>query len=493
MEKDTLSIHSAESTRTLFPPGSPSDTRRRVPKILSANWYPQRNSDPDAQLVPFKLEKVYSRRRTLFVGMLLRVLPGLLWVLRNFWPNPRIGRVQLVSRYHDVRDVLDRDDVFEIPFDHKAEKLGWKPNFLLGMQDGSEYQRTRTDVYSIFKRTDIQRIQEMSSRFAYEILEERAETVRDANGKSHKRIDAVGQLIRRVPTRVVEEYYGIGLAEYERSEFEDCLLALSGYLFGDAGKGSDDLPGYAADAFKRVNKIIHRSVTARRRMLQSGDGKGRPEDEEDILERLLRAQAKEPEHYTDERIVSYLFGMILGFLPTNLMANGNILHALMKHDLERAQARRAALDGDDALLCRCLFETMRRRIPLNPGPWRRCVDDYALAENEKLWDRLVRRRLLRKGTVVLPLTQSAMRDSRGVRRPRSFDPDRSREHNLVFGDGLHHCIGRHIAEVQITQTMKALLRQENLRPASWPKGRMKRISLFPLSQTLEYEFRSSED
>ncbi len=491
MEKDTPSIHSAESTRTLLPSGSPSDTRRRVPKIVWANWYPQLNNDPDAQLVPFKLEKVYSRRRTLLMGMLMRVLPGLLWVLRNFWPNPRIGRVQLVSRYHDVRDVLDRDEVFEIPFDHKAEKLGWKPNFLLGMQDGPEYQRTKTDVYSIFKRTDLQRIQEMSSGFAYEILKNCAETVSDADRKSHKRIDAVGQLIRRVPTLVVEEYYGIGLAEDERNEFEDCLIALSGYLFGDAGKKSDALPGYADDAFKRVNKVIRRSVIARQNMLQSGDNKGRPQD--DILERLLSAQTKEPAHYTDERIVSYLFGMILGFLPTNLMANGNILHALMKHDLERAQARRAALDDDDALLCRCLFETMRRRIPLNPGPWRRCVDDYALAENEKLWDRLVRRRLLRKGTVVLPLTQSAMRDSRGVQRPRRFDPDRSREHNLVFGDGLHHCIGRHIAEVQITQTMKALLRQENLRPASWPKGRMKRISLFPLSQTLEYEFRSSGD
>ncbi len=226
------------------------------------------------------------------MGMLMRVLPGLLWVLRNFWPNPRIGRVQLVSRYHDVRDVLDRDEVFEIPFDHKAEKLGWKPNFLLGMQDGSEYQRTKTDVYSIFKRTDIQRIQEMSSGFAYEILENRAETVSDADGKSHKRIDAVGRLIRRVPTRVVEEYYGIGLAEDERNEFEDCLIALSGYLFGDAGKESDALPGYAADAFKRVNKVIRRSVTERQHMLQSGDGKGRPED--DILERLLSAQKNEP-------------------------------------------------------------------------------------------------------------------------------------------------------------------------------------------------------
>ena len=34
---------------------------------------------------------------------------------------------------------------------------------------------------------------------------------------------------------------------------------------------------------------------------------------------------------------------------------------------------------------------------------------------------------------------------------------------MPYGYGLHRCIGKPIADVQITQTMKALLRRPNLR------------------------------
>jgi cytochrome P450 len=478
----------ATNRKTSDPPAVALGSEHRQPDLLRAELEEGLPADEETRAQPFTLDTVYSPTGTYFVNLVARMLPAFFWFLRNVAPNLRIGRLQFVSRYRDVRDVLDRDDVFEIPFDHNGRKLGWDPGFLLGMQDGPEYQQTKEDVYTIFRRSDIDDVGRMSSHFAYRILEEHAEDVVGKDGSRHGRVDAVKDLIRRVPTLVVEQYFGV--VARDKYEFEDCLIALSGYMFGSAGEEEDELPAYAREAFDRVRAIIHASVTEQRK---SGGG-----SRDNIVGRLLDEQAKEDPknepHYTDERIVSYLFGMILGFLPTNLMANGNILDALMKHKLERAQARRAALDGDDALLCRCLFETMRRRIPLNPGPWRRSVDDYVLAGNSTRWDRIVRKRLLRKGMIVWPLTQSAMHDSRGVDRPREFDPDRSREHNLVFGDGLHHCIGRLIAETQITQTMKALLRQDDLRLAPGErKGRMKRISLFPLSQKLDYDFRAAEN
>src|SRR5262249_6072389 len=42
-----------------------------------------------------------------------RLLTGL---LRTFFPVVRAGRFALVTRYEDVREILDRDDVFEAPF-----------------------------------------------------------------------------------------------------------------------------------------------------------------------------------------------------------------------------------------------------------------------------------------------------------------------------------------------------------------------------------------
>jgi len=489
MANDKITVTPREQSEGELPPPKLGDTSGEDPTILSSDLRQASSDGTEPPTERFDLEKVYSRSGSNFQRLLSWALPGIFWLLRNFCPNLRIGKLQFVSRYHDVREVLDRDDVFEIPFDHKMRKIGWEPGFLLGMQDSEEYQGTKEDVYKIFKRADLKCVRQKSSDFAYNILKEHADKGRSDDGASHGRIDAVRALIRRVPTLVVEDYYGVEIKD--KDEFEDCLIALSGYLFGRAGKEDDETPAYATDAYARVHKVILDAVKARQHSGRS--------EQSDILGRLLHEQSNETPgqgedpRWTDDRIVSYLFGMILGFLPTNLMANGNILEALMKHKLERAQTRRAALDDDDALLCRCLFETMRRRIPLNPGPWRRSNDDYVLRRNTGRWDRIVRKRTLPKDMTIWPLTQSAMRDSRGVRRPRDFDPDRSRDHNLVFGDGLHHCIGRKIAEVQITQTMKALLSQDNLRRARGPKGRMRRISMFPLSQTLDYDFRQAGD
>ena len=65
--------------------------------------------------------------------------------------------------------------------------------------------------------------------------------------------------------------------------------------------------------------------------------------------------------------------------------------------------------------------------------------------------------LVRRGEVVLAMTESAMFDSRQVKRRRSFDPTRPASHLMHFGFGMHWCLGFMIARAQITQTFKALL------------------------------------
>lgn len=414
----------------------------------------------------------------------IALAPIAYFLFRNLWPNPRFGKWRLVTRYHDVREVMDRDEVFEVPFDVKAAKLDWNPGFLLGMQDGADYRRTKEDVYRIFRRDDVSGIVRQVARdTAFEILRNHAPKP-GPDGVRQGRIDVVREFVQRVPTRVAEQYYGIGSIENE-AEFEDCLVAVSSYFFGFPDLKDKDVPPHVLAAHRIVREVLQNAIDSRRQANQP--------DRDDILGRLLAEQQEDPDYFTDERIVSYLYGMTLGFLPTNLMANGNILDALMKHELARAQARRAALDDDDALLTRCLFETMRRYIPLRPFAFRRCEDNYALPPRRSLWDRLIRRRLVRRGEMVMVATPSAMRDSRGVRRPREFDPDRPAEHNLVFGFGLHHCIGRHIAEEQITQAMKVLLTQGNLQRARGSAGRMRRHDLFPRSLTVTYEYRGPEE
>ena len=73
-----------------------------------------------------------------------------------------------------------------------------------------------------------------------------------------------------------------------------------------------------------------------------------------------------------------------------------------------------------------------------------------------------------------------MLDPRNVDRPGHFDGTRDPANSLLFGHGLHWCVGKAIADAQITQAFKALLRHEGrLGRTPGADGRMKLLGLFP--------------
>src|SRR5205807_10621889 len=111
-------------------------------------------------------------------------------------------------------------------------------------------------------------------------------------------------------------------------------------------------------------------------------------------------------------------------------------------------------------------------MPLNPGPSRICAADYTVPPETP------RKTTIERGTKLLAGTESAMFDNRRVVRPRTFNPDRPPTDYMLFGHGLHWCVGAYIAEAQITQTFKALLVQKRLRPAMGRNGKLKTLGPF---------------
>jgi cytochrome P450 len=160
--------------------------------------------------------------------------------------------------------------------------------------------------------------------------------------------------------------------------------------------------------------------------------------------------------------------MIVGFVPTNTIAGGNILEMLLREPEYLKRARAAAREGDDDLLRHCLFEAMRF-MPLNLGPFRCCSRDFILGANSS------HPALIRRGTRVLASTASAMADTHQVEKPRDYKPDRPASDYMLFGYGMHFCAGVFIAQAQITQTLKALLRRGAPRRA----GPLRRRAIFP--------------
>jgi cytochrome P450 len=380
--------------------------------------------------------------------------------LRRFLPIVRIPFVGLVLvfRDEDVREVLAHDREFPVPWGKRMVLLSQGKKFLLGMEDGPEYRRNYQQLAKAFRREDVaQYVVPQSAKASADIL----------RGKS--RIDAVRELIWAVPSQLCEDYYGIEIPD--KLLLAEWTVAMSAYLFGSPSSETSVFGREVAQAAANCFRPLIRSAIDNARQ---GHSPGV------VLPRLIAMQASDPE-LTDEVLEAHLFGMVTGFIPTNLLVGGNILATLLRRDDFLAPTRAAALDGDDDLLWRCLQETLRFRS-FNPGPFRMCGSGgYALAAGTH------RKTDVAAGDGILACAQSAMFDSRRVARAKQFDPKRAAEDYLVFGYGQHWCLGSLIANAQITQTFKALLRKPGMRRAQGAAGRMRRFQAFPVHLTVEFD------
>jgi len=378
------------------------------------------------------------------------------WLLRLLRPFRivRVRGITAVLRDDDVREVLSHSRDFPVFSADRMRQVTGGENFVLGMADGDEYRRCHAQLTAAFPRSDVEQVGTLSAKITTSILSQKS------------RLDAVRDLIWAVPARLCEEYIGIRVPD--PLLLADWTVALSGYLFapGSPSRTSASMAMTAADGLLR---LIRESVCATRK--HGGIGL--------VLPRLLDMQAQD-KRLTDAFIEAHLFGMIVGFVPTNLLAGGSILDTLLKYPDFMADARCAALAGDDARLWRSLRETLRFRH-INLGPFRITgPNGYTLAAGTS------REKYLRPGQIVLASTQSAMFDSQRVRHPHQFDPQRPEADYLIFGHGQHWCLGAYIAISQLTQTFRLLLSKQDLRRARGRAGRLRRIAVYPANLTVEF-------
>ena len=240
-------------------------------------------------------------------------------------------------------------------------------------------------------------------------------------------------------------------------------MAISAYLFGP----SSDATGtaLARAAAENLRNVIRASIANARTKSPSRNT---------ALKNLIDMSNEAGSRVTDDVILGQLFGMAMGFIPTNVLAGGNMLETLLRMPEFLERARAAAVAGDDDLLWRCLREALRFRH-INPGPWRICPNGYVFGAGGPDAIRI------QAGSKVLAIIQSAMFDTRRIERPHVFDPERRDEDYMVFGVGQHGCLGAYIAKAQITQTFKPLLRMRLLEAVDNPRVRTTRFNdLFPL-------------
>lgn len=401
--------------------------------------------------------------------------PWVYAVAQAVCPSFRLGGFVLVTRFDDVQDVLDNDQAFEVEGQRIARSnrgLG----FLLGMADDPRcpyyqlrdssrpwaqpplsYRDYQDLVMKYFPLRDLPRVAAWSKSAAEAALHG------EPDSAGALEIDAIQQLITHVPVELCRKYYGVKISD--GPELARWTCAISRWLFDPAASSRFEKLGAAAS--DRLNALIDHSIAHQRRTQAQND-------DDTVIYRMLQDGV-------DHAVVrAILFGMIMGFVPTNTMAGGHILQLLLDQPRFLASASSAARNNDDERLARCLFEAMRFK-PLLRDPLRVCRQPYKLSDG---WLPGVR---CKPGERVIALVSSAVMDARRVREPARFDDQRATADGLLFGYGMHRCVGARLAQVQIAQTLKPLLRKRRLRVASGGRGKLKTLGPFPEHLMVQFD------
>lgn len=395
-----------------------------------------------------------SQRLSRFVFR--QVMPAVFALLRTFCPNLRIGRLVIVTREADVREVLTDAQTFPNVYAPEMTELGGKQNSVLGME-GQQHLTLRADLHAQFKPGDLEEIARLTRDHATALV--------DASGG---RIDVMRDFVTRCATEVCCTYLGVSPSDPDT--FAEWTMAVSAMLFGDPfGDANTRRQGTIAAAHLRAtfDDAIARVVANNARHRHSHRA------HVTLVDRYV-SNSKMPA----ELVRASLLGLATALIPTNTLACGNILEQLLGDRTLMAAARMAAEKGDKAALETALLQAARLNPALSPGQWRTVAHDGVIAPGT--W----RARRVRGGDVVLVAVMSALRDGRVAPEVRK-DPKRAAW--LMFGDGPHACLGAQIAMTQLVEIFAVLLRLPGLAPTSDADGEMFRTGPFPTRLDMTFD------
>ncbi len=380
----------------------------------------------------------------------------ILAVLRWVRPTAVFGGQALVTRYDDVQEVLTQDWVFRVPYAQKMLKVTAGKNFFLGMENTPDYTRDVSNMRLAVRRDDIPgRVVPFVERCSDQI-------VAGAPGE----IDLVPTLSRVVPTRLLGDYFGT--PGWDEVGFADAASVMFQYLFYPDDPAVEQ---QALAAAAKTREYLDHLIAERKR------SRGRRDD---VIERCLTMQDSGLPGMSDLDIRNNLIGLIIGAIPTTSRSSALVLDYLLDRPELLAEVQKAARADDDDTLVQFVQESLRFN-PFALGIQRICAEDYVVARGN------LRATRIPKGTVVLAVTQSAMKDWRRVRKPNEFRLDRPAYTYMHFGFGLHTCFGHYINLAQIPRIVKAVLKLPGLRRAPGEAGKMESAGPFPIHLRLHFD------
>lgn len=319
----------------------------------------------------------------------------------------------LATRYADVRAVLS-DARFSLAAavgkdQPRTEAKAWDQVGLMSL-DPPGHTRLRRLMSQAF---GARRIGRLTAR-AHEIAGELLDRVVAAGPPA----DLVGQFAVPLPVTLTCELFGV---PREHTDFRDWVRAC---LFGTT---VDDLTQRPEEFHSHLAQL----VALRRR--DPGD---------DLLSSLLRAGDHDG-LITEDELLALVGDLVAGGFVTVAGQIAASLHHLMIRPAEAARLRERP-----ELIPRAAEELLRYVDVLAFTAPRYAVEDVELGGV-----------LVRAGEPVLTSLAAANRDPAVFPDADELDLDRNGAPHLGFGHGAHHCLGAHLARLELRVALEAVLRR----------------------------------
>jgi len=331
-----------------------------------------------------------------------------------------LGPTFLVTRYADVMAILRDAATFSSRANGKG--IGLVMGRTIIEMDGQEHSRHRNIIAPMFLPKAMQGLEDVVQRFAHQLIDAIA-----PRGQA----DLVAEFARDLPVRVIAHLIGIPVEQY--ATFQQWSFDLIAFA-------SEPLKGFAAS--EALVQFLRPLIAARR-----------AEPRQDLLSTLAHAEV-DGHRLEDEEIYSFVRLLLPAGAETTFRLIGTTLFALLTQPglVERVRADRSQVAW-------ALDEALRWDTPVQFVS-REAATATSMAGVD-----------IPEGHYLLVALGSANRDEERFKHPDRFDLDRHPTDHVSFGFGRHFCLGSHLARLEATVAINAVLdRLADLRPSDQPCG-----------------------
>jgi len=347
----------------------------------------------------------------------------------------------IVTRHADVREVLERDDVFRVD-GYNDRMSATSGAFFLGMDRGLDYEREHALGAASLGR-DHALLKEGAGRLAQALVE-------GALDRPSRTLDVVSELAHVVQLNLLKDYFGVRDTPDER--LIGWLQTMSYFIFNFWIGGP-----YRAEAITAGAEMGEHLTKLVRERVADIEAK-RPVREDTLGRMVMQLYGVSPGKPFDEALaVRTLGGIVSGATVPGIGTFVEAVDRLL--DLPsslRKKLQQAALTQNDVVVRKFIREAARFSA-YPPTLYRHAAKPFVFAAGTD------REKEAERGAWVVTAPILANYDASVFPDPEVFDPDRKETREtapLLFGWARHRCLGEHMAEVLMVEMAKRLFARD---------------------------------